>query len=40
MAEAKNLAKLEEAEAKLESPRDYNKLPHGEFKFFAGSYHE
>jgi hypothetical protein len=40
LAEAENLAKWEEAEAKLESPRDYNKLPHGEFEFFAGPYHE
>jgi len=40
LAEAENLAKGEEAFAKMESPRDYKKLTHGEFEFFAGPYHE
>jgi hypothetical protein len=39
--EAANFAKWEEAWVKTSKyPRDFKKLPHGEFEFFPGPYHK
>jgi len=38
--EAENLAKFEEAGAKMVFTRDYKKLTHGVSEFFGGPHHE